>query len=101
MEWSKLLMEVKYKRVALTDVGTYTVSTVWLGIDYRFIGDGAPIIFETMVFSRDEFHDRTSLGIQDIDTQRYCTEDEALTGHRQMVELIQATMIEEIYPTAT
>lgn len=35
--------------VALDAVSGYTVSTVFLGLDHR-IGDGAPLLFETMVF---------------------------------------------------
>ena len=35
--------------------------------------------------------DRESL--IEFDCERYATEDEAVTGHRQMVELIQATLI--------
>ena len=34
-------------RVACTEVGEVTVSTVWLGIDHRF-GVGPPLIFETI-----------------------------------------------------
>lgn len=87
--------ERDYKRVELTDVGAYTVSTVWLGINHRHIGPGAPIIFETLVFTRDGYWDDTSRnGMGEIDGRRYCTEDEARTGHRELVELIQATSID-------
>lgn len=33
-----------------TTVGKYSVSTVFLGIDYRFSGKGKPVLWETMVF---------------------------------------------------
>lgn len=49
------------------------VSTVFLGLDHRFFGAGPPILFETMVF-----------GINAEDeamTARYCSWDDALTGH--------------------
>ena len=41
------------RQLAVTDVGGYRVSTVWLGLDQRWPGggDGVPLIFETMVFS--------------------------------------------------
>jgi len=41
----------KERQLAVTDVGGYRVSTVWLGLDQRFGGYGPPLIFETMVFS--------------------------------------------------
>lgn len=50
------------------------VSTVWLGLDHNF-GQGLPLIFETMVFGPDE-----------LDCQRYSTEDEACAGHQAMIE---------------
>ena len=37
------------RRVALTRVGPYCVSTVFLGIDHQW-GDGPPLLFETMVY---------------------------------------------------
>jgi hypothetical protein len=83
-----------YSRIDLTDVGAYTVSTVWLGINHRFLGSGAPVIFETLVFTRDGYWDENSRdGMGEIDGQRYCTEDEARTGHREIVELIRATSV--------
>ena len=67
------------KRVARTEFADGSwVSTVWLGLDHRFGGDGPPIIFETMVFPKD------SMG--ELDSDRYCTEEEALAGHAAMVE---------------
>lgn len=52
-----------------------TVSTVWLGIDHNFSGDGPPLIFETMVFG----------GGNDGAQYRYATEAEALAGHARVV----------------
>lgn len=55
------------------------VSTVFLGVDHRFIGDGLPIVFETMIFGRD--------GGPEI-AARYCTFDEAVAGHEKICELV-------------
>lgn len=78
-----------YFRVAQTQIGPFWVSTIWLGFDHRFgIDIGAPIIFETMVFARGV--DAPDLG-PDIDTMRYCTEDQARAGHEEIVTLIRAT----------
>jgi len=67
----------KHYRVALTELHACYVSTVFLSLDHQF-GKGPPLIFETMVFtydSRDE-----------LDVARYTTRDEALEGHKRMVE---------------
>ncbi len=54
------------------------VSTVWIGLDHRF-GDGPPLIFESMVF-------RTKDSMEEVDSRRYSTEEEALVGHADLVE---------------
>lgn len=81
MAWAKLLDDMAYKRVAETTLedGTW-ISTVWLGIDHRFGGDGPPLIFETMVFASKD-------NLQERDCQRYSTEAEALAGHAEMVNI--------------
>jgi hypothetical protein len=76
-----------YKVVARTTVGAYLVSTVWLGIDMSFtpwIHGGPVVIFETMVFLAGEGP------AHDFDLDRYCTEQQALDGHRDMVTLVRA-----------
>lgn len=92
----RLFEDMDYKRVASTDVGPYWVSTVWLGLDHRFIGDGPPVIFETMVFAKGQRDDPQDHGLTDIDCVRYCTEAEAKAGHEAMVLLVKATLQEEI-----
>jgi hypothetical protein len=37
------------RSVALTEIGDYRVSTVFLGIDHNF-DEGEPLLFETMIF---------------------------------------------------
>jgi hypothetical protein len=54
------------------------VSTVFLGMDHNFYGDGPPLIFETMVFP--------AVGYIELDMCRYSTEAEAVAGHQKMVE---------------
>lgn len=36
--------------VKRSTIGPYMVSTVFLGVDHRFDGEGPPILWETMVF---------------------------------------------------
>ena len=87
-EFARLLAaDEDYKRVALTQVGPYEISTVWLGIDHGF-GRGRPLIFETMVFASPEFK-------HDMDCRRWHTEAEALAGHEEIVTLVRATTQEE------
>jgi len=78
LEWARLLEDQEYRRVAETTLpdGKW-VSTVWLGLNHNY-GEWRPLIFETMVF--------TSKGSDDLDCERYATEDEAIAGHKQVVE---------------
>jgi hypothetical protein len=62
--------------VAKTDIDSRCeISTVFLGIDHRYQGNGDPLLFETMVFGR-------SL---DGHTMRYATWAEAERGHAEVV----------------
>lgn len=98
-EWSRLCVQEtwregvdSYTRVKDTDLGSYVVSTVWLGINERF-GEGPPLIFATMVLGDDS---RYVWVAEEFDqTRRYATEAEALAGHEEMCLLIRATMQEE------
>ena len=64
-----------------TEMDGYFVSTVFLGINHG-LDDGAPLLYETMVFSADGFED---MGL----TMRYATYDEASTGHSQAVDALR------------
>lgn len=69
-----------YKIVSKTEVNDYEVSTVWLGIDHGF-GKGAPLIFETMVFTRGSNGDVP----YDEWCWRYSTLEEAELAHESIV----------------
>jgi hypothetical protein len=56
------------ERLFLEDVGRFTVSTVFLGMDAMIHGDGPPLLFETMIFP-------------DGPLWRYATLSEAVAGH--------------------
>lgn len=73
--------ESRDRQIAKTDFpdGVW-VSTVWLGIDHRFGGVGAPLIFETMIFE----------GPLDGEQWRYSTRERALAGHARAVALVEA-----------
>lgn len=73
------LCDYKYKVVAQTTLpdGKW-VSTVWLGLDHTFSGEGPPLIFETMVFpSKGDFSETYC--------ERYSTLEEARAGHERIV----------------
>jgi hypothetical protein len=78
-EWSVLMGDGEYKRVAETTLpdGKW-ISTVWLGLDHSF-GEGKPLVFETMVFP-------SKGNYCDLDMQRYFTLEEAKEGHEVMVK---------------
>ena len=80
MAWARDFDDPEPKRVANTTLPNgRNVSTVWLGADHQF-GGGPPLIFETMVFSSKDDDPA------DNDMDRYSTEEQAVEGHKRMVE---------------
>ena len=76
-ECERLQQKGSYKVLKRNDVKyNKWVSTVWLGLEQGF-QDEKPLIFETMVFLKGEW--------EDLDMKRYTTEEEALKGHKEMV----------------
>jgi len=76
-------------RVKLDRIGGVCVSTVFLGINYNFSGEGDPILFETVVMSEVELIDMPSLNIRQ---RRYSTWTEAEAGHNATVERLRAVL---------
>lgn len=75
-EWAEWFQNSN-RTIGNTVVGNdVKVSTVFLGLDHNFSGEGEPILFETMIFG----------GIRDCETIRYSTWDQALFGHNQIVK---------------
>lgn len=81
--WSRSMDTFDGRRVAETTIGTLWVSTVFLGLDHNF-GEGPPLLFESMAFP-----DRDKDGYQDEMQERYYTWDEAIAGHKAMVEAVR------------
>lgn len=73
--WVELSGDDLYRTVAVDQVGTVTISTVWLGLDHSVGIWSAREIFESMVFG----------GERDQDCCRYSSEAAALAGHAQIV----------------
>jgi len=71
-------METANRHVAKTRVGSLEVSTVFLGIDHNFLGQGKPLLFETMIFGGDD-------SIASDFCNRYSTWVEAEEGHKAAI----------------
>ena len=50
VKWGEFWRDREQWRVAQTEIPGGLVSTVFLGVDHRFIGEGPPLLFETMTF---------------------------------------------------
>ena len=78
-EWSKMFDDAESRQVDFTKLPNgFDVSTVFLGMNHNFY-EGEPLLFESMVFAKGS-HD-------DLDQRRYTTWNEAVAGHKEMVEL--------------
>lgn len=103
-EWSHW-METADRQVAWTGNERKYVSTVCLGLDHRYFGDGPPLVFETMVFvCPGGVHEEGLLKgrpiTNELDCERTGSWAAAEAGHKRMVEkhLINAetrTKVEE------
>jgi hypothetical protein len=78
MEWAQNF-DIMDRHVADDMIGESRVSTVFLGIDHRLLGDGPPLIFETLVFG----------GPLADEMDRYSTWEESEAGHTAMVKRVQ------------
>jgi hypothetical protein len=85
LEWGAWYEDPSHRRVGLTDVGMFHVSTVFLGIDHNFQGEGAPILFESMVFYESG---KKGDGVLDLQ-RRYATWEEAERGHERVIGFVR------------
>ncbi len=77
LDWGMKMENTAYKTVGIFKRGGLHISTIWLGIDYRFgIKKGQPVIFESVgrKYGRRLFQ------------YRWTTLDEAVDGHRSLVK---------------
>ena len=91
LTWAKWLQANEDKRrVAIDEINSATISTVFLGLNHAF-GYGPPLIFETMVFTPPSSH-----------SECYCarcsTWNEALEQHRVACEWVRNGMAERDQP---
>lgn len=82
LTWGRWMENNAARRVAEDYVGAARVSTVFLGLDHSPLGmfdlPHAPVLWETMVFG----------GAYDMHQQRYESREEALAGHRKVIQML-------------
>ena len=79
MTWGAWMERRGIRTIARTRIGPVTVSTIFTGIDQRLLGDGPPLLFETMIFE----------GGRDGAIWRYVTREEAIAGHAAAVKRVE------------
>ena len=90
LRWAQYLESKENRRVAETNTKLFWISTVFLGLNCNW-GSGPPILFETMVFTRDEHMNPTLKHMvkDDLEQVRYSSWDDAVAGHEAMVRRYQ------------
>lgn len=92
MEWARWYGTAD-RIVAQTETELFWVSTVFLGIDHRWGGNGPPMLFETMVFQRErviiELFGRLASVRPDVEMMRHVSWDDAETGHKATVSRLR------------
>ena len=90
LRWALFYEDIDNRRVAETTTKLFWISTVFLGLDHNW-GKGPPILFESMVFTRDEHMHPTLKRMvkDDLEQWRYSSWDDAVAGHEAMVRRYQ------------
>lgn len=65
LKWARWF-ETADRVVAQTEIESAVVSTVFLAIDHRFLANGPPLLFETMIFDGDweDYQERCATWIE-------------------------------------
>lgn len=86
-QWVLLYDQMEYRRIRCTDVGGYRVSTLWMGIDHKFIEAGAPVIFCTTLLVQPT-HATPHWTRMEAYTTHYTLERFAREGHEAILGLV-------------
>ncbi len=79
LKWA-MWFETADRIVAQTEISeAVMVSTVFLGLDHNYTGEGPPVLFETFVFG----------GELEGECHRYRTWEEAEEGHERIVKIVR------------
>ena len=81
-DWARLMEDKEYRTVARDDDRRelYVVSTVWVGLNHRWLAYGPILIFETAI------HGPNGWEI----VNRYTTVEQARAGHAAALRTVQA-----------
>lgn len=79
-------------RVGKTKVGTYEVSTVFVGLDLGLADNDPPLLFETLIFN--EKGEAAHIPGLDGQSFRYYDWDEAEAGHKVHVHAARRYLLE-------
>lgn len=71
------------KKVKQEYIDDFYISTVFLGLDYSMDRSGIPVLFETMIFKKEE----------DVYQERYTSYDDAVEGHQKAVDLVKTNTL--------
>lgn len=100
MAWAHWFENLNNRIVAWTQVTSeITVSTVFLGLDHRFSGEGPPLVFETMIFAPDAVKEKlTRAGdwFWGEWMRRYSSWDDAEAGHAAAVRSARAAIGQKV-----
>jgi len=78
--WS-IWMNSADRHVAKDEIDGVCISTVFLGLDHNYFGEGLPVLWETMIFS----HGRSWAEGLDEYQQWYTSLADAKAGHKEAV----------------
>lgn len=79
-KWASWIGNSKDRFIKSTIIGDTKISTVFLGLDHRYIGEGMPILFESMCFG----------GELDQEMERYTSLEDAKRGHSLMCQKVRS-----------
>jgi hypothetical protein len=89
IEWGRFLEDRNRCRVAHdmdegneADGTRVRVSTMFLGLNHRLVGEGPPILWETLVIG----------GVLNMEMDRYTSREAALRGHQAMCQRVNDTI---------
>jgi hypothetical protein len=77
LKWAEWMGREGNKRIAQTEINGFWISTIFLGIDHSFIGGVFPILFETLVFTKE------GKALEET-MQRYSSKTDAIEGHKKV-----------------
>ena len=84
MKWAKWYERAKNRRVRASWINGTLVSTIFLAVDYQFLVNGKPLLFETMIFCDEEGNEECG---------RCSTWREALYNHKAAKKIVKKRML--------